>query len=198
MSRPSSPSCLRNRAPILEVLQAHLPKTGTLLEIGSGSGQHACYLAPEFPELIWQTSELPEHHAGILAWLAEDGAPNIREPLLLDVTTPTWPITEVDAVFSANTAHYMSWPAAQAMLSGIANILAPGGIFILYGPFNYGGRFTSESNKRFEGWLKGRNPDFAIRDFEAIEAELGKGGVTLKEDWHMPANNRALVFWRQD
>lgn len=192
--KPYSESCDQNRAPILEVLRIELADRQRLLEIGSGTGQHAVYFAPEFPGLLWQTSDMADMHAGIHAWLAEQGCGNILPPLALDVSHDSWPAASYDAVFSANTAHIMDWPSVECLFAGIGRVLEPGGVFCLYGPFNYAGAYTSESNARFDAWLKARDPHSGIRDFEALR-ELGeKAGMKLKEDYEMPANNRTLVW----
>ncbi len=193
--KPYSESCEENRAPILEVLRVELKDRKRLLEIGSGTGQHAVYFAPQFPDLLWQTSDRVSMHAGIRQWLAESTAPNILPPLPLDVCRDTWPQAGYDAVFSANTAHIMSWPQVECLFAGIARVLEPEGVFCLYGPFNYAGRYTSESNQRFDGWLKSRDPHSGIRDFEALCSLAEQTGMRLQSDYEMPANNRTLV-WR--
>jgi len=194
--KPYSESCEQNREPILAVLQQWLPGQGRLLEIGSGTGQHAAYFAPEFPDLQWQTSDRAANHAGIRAWLAEAPA-NVRPPLELDVNQAPWPVGEVEVIYSANTAHIMGWSAVEALFAGVGRHLLPGGLFLLYGPFNYGGRYTSESNERFDAWLKARDPESGIRDFEALEALAAAAGLALECDQPMPANNRTLV-WRRE
>jgi cyclopropane fatty-acyl-phospholipid synthase-like methyltransferase len=165
-----------------------------LLEIGSGTGQHAVYFAPEFPSLAWQTSDVVDMHDGIRAWLADAGCANILPPLALEVCDDAWPATRYDAVFSANTAHIMSWPQVECLFAGVGRALQPGGVFCLYGPFNYAGNYTSESNANFDHWLKVRDPASGIRDFEALEELAAKAGMALKEDYAMPANNRTLVW----
>lgn len=192
--KPYSESCDQNRAPILEVLRIELADRQRLLEIGSGTGQHAVYFAPEFPGLLWQTSDMADMHAGIHAWLAEQGCGNILPPLALDVSHDSWPAASYDAVFSANTAHIMDWPSVECLFAGIGRVLEPGGVFCLYGPFNYAGAYTSESNARFDAWLKARDPRSGIRDFEALRELAEKAGMKLKEDYGMPANNRTLVW----
>ncbi|MEN8800824.1 MAG: DUF938 domain-containing protein [Thiogranum sp.] len=189
-----SESCEQNRAPILEVLHLELAGKSRLLEIGSGTGQHAVYFAPEFPALIWQTSDVVESHAGIRAWLNDSDAANALPPLVLDVCKDVWPTTGYDAVFSANTAHIMCWSEVECLFTGVGQVLETGGVFCLYGPFNYGGRYTSESNARFDQWLKQRDPLSGVRDFEALQTLAGKTGLLLKEDYEMPANNRTLVW----
>lgn len=194
--KPTAESCLQNRAPILTVLRAVLAGRRRLLEIGSGTGQHAVYFAPELPHLQWQTSDLEENHAAIHAWLADAGSPNILPPLALDVRTRPWPADAVDAVFSANTAHIMGWDAVEAMFAGVGRVLEEGGVFALYGPFNYGGGYTADSNARFDAWLRQRDPASGVRDFEALDALARTAGLRLWQDYAMPADNRTLV-WRK-
>jgi cyclopropane fatty-acyl-phospholipid synthase-like methyltransferase len=197
MVKPFVESCERNRAPILEVLRVELAGRSRLLEIGSGTGQHAVSLAPEFPGLVWQTSDLVEAHAGIRAWLAEAGLANVLPPLALDVCKGDWPSERYDAVFSANTAHWMSWPEVECLFSGVGRVLEADGVFCLYGPFNYRGGYTSESNARFDRWLRERDPASGIRDLEAVDELAGRAGMMLKKDYEMPANNRMLVWSRR-
>jgi cyclopropane fatty-acyl-phospholipid synthase-like methyltransferase len=194
--KPFAEACEKNRAPILEVLRVELAGKTRLLEIGSGTGQHAVYLAPEFPALLWQTSDVAEAHAGIRAWLADAGLANVLPPLTLDVCKDDWPTERYDAVFSSNTAHWMSWPEVECLFSGVGKALQTGGVFCLYGAFNYGGTFTSESNARFDRWLRARDPSSGIRDFEAVDELARRAGMTLANDHEMPANNRMLVWHR--
>ena len=167
-----------------------------MLEIGSGTGQHAVYFGKALPHLIWQTSDLPDNHAGILAWLNEAALINVKSPLALNVEDGVWPLATVDGIFSANTAHIISWPQVTAMFAGIGRVLAPGGIACLYGPFNFAGTYTAESNARFDVWLKARDPLSGIRDFEAVDALARAQGLVLQHDYAMPANNRMLVWQR--
>lgn len=192
--KPYSESCEQNRAPILQVLRAKLAGRSRLLEIGSGTGQHAAYFAPEFPSLIWQTSDVAAYHPGIRAWLEDAESGNILPPLALDVCRDSWPDTLFDAVFSANTAHIMAWSEVECMFEGVGKVLEAGGVFCLYGPFNYGGRFTSDSNARFEQWLKARDPESGIKDFEALQKLAEYAGLSLGKDYEMPANNRILAW----
>ncbi len=193
--KPYSESCDQNRRPILEVLKREIAQCRRLLEIGSGTGQHAVYLAGEFPELAWQTSEVPAMHEGIHAWLADETAPsNVLPPVSLDVCKDPWPETQYDAVFSANTVHIISWPQVECLFSGVGKVLEPDGVFCLYGPFNYNGCYTSESNARFDLWLKQRDPLSGIRDFEVLNALAETAGLKLKKDYEMPANNRILTW----
>lgn len=195
--KPYSESCDQNRAPIQAVLDEVFADRKHVLEIASGTGQHAVYFGAALPHLTWQTSELAVNHAGIRLWLDEAQLPNVLPPLEIDVTAPTWPVTQqVDAIFNANTVHIVSWPAVQQLFAGIGRVLAPGGVLCMYGPFNYGGQFTSESNARFDVWLKNRDPDSGVRDFEAINQLAEAQGLKLLQDIAMPANNRSLVWQR--
>jgi hypothetical protein len=183
--KPFSEASERNRAPIITVLKRIFAKTRTVLEIGAGTGQHAAYFATALPHLVWQASDVAEHLAGIREWIADPA------PIELDVDKP-WPAVKADAVYSANTCHIMSWPQVERMFAGIGQI-APE-VIALYGPFNYQGRHTSESNARFDAMLRGWDPASGLRDFEAIDALARSAGLILQEDNAMPANNRLLVF----
>ncbi len=194
--KPYAESCEQNRDPILAVLEAVFADRKNVLEIASGTGQHAVYFGQALPHLTWQTSELAANHAGIQAWLDEADLPNVLPPLAIDVNDADWPATTVDAIFNANTVHIVAWPSVEKMFAGIGRVLAPGGILCLYGPFNYGGRFTSDSNARFDVWLKGRDPASGVRDFEAIDRLAQAQGLQLRQDIAMPANNRTLVWQR--
>ena len=195
-AKPFSPSCENNRQPILTVIKPLLASSTAVLEIGSGTGQHAVYFAAELPHLQWHTSDLPEHHAGIRLWLAEAQLPNLHAPLMLDVTSTPWPDVEADTVFSANTTHIMSWPMVEALFAGVAKLLPPAGLFLLYGPFNYGGRYTSDSNARFDRSLQARDPDMGIRDFDALQRLAEAGDLQFVRDYAMPANNR-ILHWQK-
>jgi len=192
--KPFSQSSEENKEPILEVLREAFATRQRVLEIGSGTGQHAVFFARQLPHLFWQPSELAENLPGIHAWLAEAGLPNVAAPLLLDIERQPWPDSAADAVFSANTVHIISWSQVESLFAGIGALLPAGGVFALYGPFNYGGRFTSDSNARFDQWLKARDPLSGVRDFEAVDALALAAGMTLTRDYDMPANNRTLVW----
>jgi cyclopropane fatty-acyl-phospholipid synthase-like methyltransferase len=194
VDKPFAESCVENRAPIFQVLHPRLADRSRLLEIGSGTGQHAVYFAVDLPQLSWQTSDRVENHPGIQAWLAEAGLANVEPPVCLDVLTDPWPTRRFDAVFSANTAHIMSTGAVEAMFAGVGEVLVPGGIFLLYGPFNYDGGFSSPSNERFDAWLKQRDPEMGIRDVAWLNGLAGAAGMVLLEDIEMPVNNRTLVW----
>jgi SAM-dependent methyltransferase len=194
--KPYSEACERNREPILTVLRDAFASARDVLEIGSGTGQHAVYFGQHLPHLVWHATDRPEHHAGIQAWIADAALPNVRMPVTLDVRDTAWPLSAVDAVFTANTLHIMDWDAVQALFQGIACVMNAGGTLVIYGPFNYGGQFTSDSNARFDASLRARGVGSAIRDFEAVNALALGIGLTLISDSAMPANNRTLV-WRR-
>ena len=191
-----SQSCDENREPILGIIRDVFSEPGRVLEIGSGTGQHAVYFAEQLPQLLWQASDLAESHASINAWRIDSGLDNVLPPLALDVNESTWPAQEYIGVFSANTAHIMSWSAVEKMFAGIGRLLPADACFCLYGPFNYGGQFTSTSNMRFDAWLKDRDPQSGVRDYEAVDALATTAGMTLLADNEMPVNNRLLV-WRK-
>ncbi|MCW8907609.1 MAG: class I SAM-dependent methyltransferase [Sedimenticola sp.] len=195
-SKPYSESCDQNREPILHVIGPLLQDARSLLEIGSGTGQHAVYFAAALPHLVWHTSDCAEYHPGIRLWLEAEALANTRPPLQLDVARSEWPELEVDAVFSANTAHIMHWHEVEAMFAGVGRLLQPGGRFLLYGPFNYHGRFTSDSNVRFDQWLKARDPGMGVRDIEELSQLAEEAGLRLQEDFEMPANNR-ILYWQR-
>jgi SAM-dependent methyltransferase len=166
-----------------------------VLEIGSGTGQHAVHFAAHLPHLIWQPSDVAENLPGIELWRAEATRSNLLPALALDVNQPQWPDTGADAVFSANTLHIMSWSEVRLLFAGVGRVLSPGGVLAVYGPFNYGGRHTSESNARFDRMLRSQDPGSGIRDFEAVDALAAEQQLALQRDVPMPANNRTLV-WR--
>jgi SAM-dependent methyltransferase len=191
--KPFSESCERNKEPILAILREIFSQPARILEIGSGTGQHAVHFAASLPHLTWQTSDLAANHPGIRAWLEEAALPNVRAPIALDVNGP-WPEQTFDSVFTANTLHIVSWDLAQKLIAGAARLLEENGRLAIYGPFNYGGAFTSDSNARFDDWLKNRDPVSGIRDFEAVVKCAEINGLHLLADHAMPANNRLLVF----
>ncbi|ALN55444.1 hypothetical protein GLE_0085 [Lysobacter enzymogenes] len=210
--RPYSPSCDRNRDPILAVLRERFAGRREALEIGSGTGQHAVHFAAAMPWLRWQCSDAAAYLPGIRAWLDEAALPNTPPPLELQAVVgpapgfaPAPPLPRgaagdargFDAVFSANTLHIMGWPQVEAFFAGLATVLAAQASVVVYGPFNYRGRYTSDSNRDFDGWLKARDPVSGIRDFEAVDELAAAIGLRLREDIAMPANNRCLV-WRRD
>lgn len=190
-----SESCEKNKAPILAVLKEIFAERKRVLEIASGTGQHAVYFGRGLPHLIWQTSELAQHHASIQAWLDEAQLPNVLAPLSADVNDARWPVEPVDAIFNANTVHIISWPEVELLFAHIERIITPGGCVCFYGPYNYGGHFTSGSNARFDTWLKSLDPSSGVRDFEAVNRLAASHGLDLLRDIAMPSNNRMLV-WR--
>jgi cyclopropane fatty-acyl-phospholipid synthase-like methyltransferase len=196
IDKPFSESSAENREPILAVLREVFANCSKVLEIGSGTGQHAVYFGAELSHLNWQTADLPQHHAGIRMWLDEATLPNVLAPIALDVNRSDWLDGRYDAVFSANTLHIVSWPEVEKFFAGVGTVLQPGGVLAIYGPFNYNGQFTSPSNARFDQWLKQHDPASGIRDFESVDALARAQNLILQWDIAMPVNNRTLV-WRR-
>ena len=191
MIKPYSAACDNNRQPILEIIEVLFANCKEILEIGSGTGQHAVYFAEKLSHLIWHSSDMQENHAGIELWLSEAHLPNTPPPLILDVTRAHWPELKVDAVFCANTIHIIGWDSVKAMIAGAGKLLPDNGLLVLYGPFNYNNAYTSESNARFDIWLKQRDPESGIRNFEDVEK------LANAADYAMPANNRLLCWIKQ-
>jgi cyclopropane fatty-acyl-phospholipid synthase-like methyltransferase len=194
-SKPYSDACDRNRDPILAVLRRHFADRRRVLEIGSGTGQHAVHFAAALPQLSWQSSDQAPRLPGIRQWLAESGLPNLPPPMALDVDGD-WPTERFDALFTANTLHIMGWSSVRTLFAALAAVLSEDAVLAIYGPFNYEGRFTSPSNAAFDVWLRQRCPDSGIRDFGDVDALARAAGFTLLADQAMPANNRTLV-WRR-
>lgn len=192
-SKPFSQACDNNKQPILTVLQSCFADRKRVLEIGSGTGQHAAFFAANLPHLLWQPSDVTENLPGIEQWRESATLDNLPPAMPFDVRDSHLPVTDCDAVFSANTLHIMAWPEVEKFFKHLA-ALASGSALCVYGPFNYDGRFTSDSNARFNQWLEQRNMGSAIRDFEAINELASHAGYTLQCDFEMPANNR-LLFW---
>jgi cyclopropane fatty-acyl-phospholipid synthase-like methyltransferase len=195
MDKPFAPACEENKQPILAVIAPRLRDAGSVLEIGSCTGQHAVYFAPRLPHLTWQCSDLAGYLPGMRLWLDEAAAPNLPAPLVLDVDG-AWPAGPYDAVFSANTAHIMSLDQVQRMFAGVGRLLPPGGLFLLYGPFSDGGRHTSGSNAAFDRSLRLRDPLSGVRDLDDLTRFAEAAGLSLEDDVPMPVNNRTLV-WRK-
>jgi len=195
MDKPYAPACERNRDPILDVLRKHFADRRRVLEIGSGTGQHAVHFAAALPHLVWQTSERARNLAGIRLWLEEAALANTPPPVVLDVNA-AWPAARFDAVFSANTLHIMAWDDVSVMFQALPQVLEQDATLAFYGPFNYGGRATSESNALFDARLKEDDPRQGVRDIEAVDALAQAIGFGLAADIAMPANNRTLV-WRR-
>lgn len=196
MEKPFSPSCERNREPILDVLRQYFADRERALEIGSGTGQHAVHFAGALPWLIWQSSDRAENLPGIRAWLDEAALPNTPTPLELDVGGE-WPGERYDAVFTANTLHIMAWPEVEQLFAQLPGVTAPDATLVVYGPFNHAGRYSSDSNAAFDQWLKARGAHMAIRDTAAVDALAAKAGFSLIDDIAMPANNRCRVWQRR-
>lgn len=194
-AKPFAPACERNREPILAVLRTQFAGCRNVLEVGSGTGQHAVHFAAALPWLSWQCADLPAQLPGIRLWLDEAGLPNTPPPLALDVRGP-WPAGPYDAVFGANVLHIVGLPEVEAFFAGVGRVLSGGGVLVVYGPFNAGGLYTSESNRDFDAWLKARDPRSGLRDVEAVQALAGRAGLHPVDDVAMPANNRCLV-WRR-
>ena len=192
---PFSDACERNKGPILEVLRPAFAGCTRVVEVGSGTGQHAVHFSKHLAHLAWQPTERAEHLQGLAARIAGEGPPNLASPVELDVLQEPWPALRGDAVFSANTLHIMSWPAVEAFFRGLPRILEAGGVLAIYGPFKYGGRFTTDSNAAFDAMLRERDPQSGLRDSEAVNALAEAAGLELEADHAMPANNQLLV-WR--
>ena len=196
--RRHAPAALRNRGPILDVLRRVLPEAGTVLEIGSGSGEHVTHFAAALPGLIWQPSDIDGANlASIAAHAADAPRTSLLPPLRIDAAAPPWPGVEpkgVDAVLSINVIHIAPWAVCQGLVAGAAAALRRGGLLILYGPFMRGGRHTAPSNAAFDRTLKDRDPRFGVRDLDAVEAEAALHGFGLEEVVAMPANNLTVLF----
>lgn len=195
--KPFAESSEQNKQPILAILTQEFAQSQSVLEIGSGTGQHAVFFAQQLAHLHWHASDVAENLPGIALWLSEYAGHNLHGPYELDVTQRDWPLAEVDGIFSANTAHIMHWEAVQAMFTGIGRVLRPTGRFCLYGPFNYQGRYTSDSNARFDDWLKARDPRSGIRDLDDLNSLAAAADLQLVRDHTMPVNNRILVWEKQ-
>ncbi len=195
---PFSEACERNKEPILEVLRRAFADRSMVLEIGSGTGQHAAYFAANLKNLVWQPTERLANLAALASRLRLQGADNVRVPTVLDVTQKIWPVRVVDAVFSANTLHIMSWAEVEAMFAGVDAVLSPPGIMCVYGPFRYHGRHTSASNQRFDTELRERDPKSGIRDIDDVCELAAASRLRLAVDHDLPANNRLLEFVRID
>jgi cyclopropane fatty-acyl-phospholipid synthase-like methyltransferase len=191
---PSSEACERNKGPILEVLRSAFAQRAQVLEIGSGTGQHAVHFAAHLPHLAWHPTEQLNYLEDLAARVRLEGPRNLRAPSVLDVRQAVWPLRSVDAVFTANTMHIMAWTEVVAMYRGIGAVLTSGGVMCAYGPFRYHGRYTSESNEAFDRMLQERDPLSGLRDMKDITALAAQYGLRLRDDHDLPANNRLLVF----
>jgi hypothetical protein len=196
--KASSPAAERNREPIAAVLEEWLPPRGLVLEVASGSGEHAVHFARRFRDLEWQPSD-PDPSAinSIEAWRADSGLANLREPLVLDASAATWPVEEADALLNINMVHISPWQAALGLLDGAGRLLAEGAPLILYGPWIVEGLQTAPSNLAFDADLKRRNPAWGLRNVEDFAREGTKRGLSLEDQRAMPANNRMLLLVRR-
>ena len=196
-SRLTTPAAARNCGPILETLRDALPDIGTVLEIGSGTGVHAATFSAALKGLLWQPTDIdPEQLDSIAAWVGESAAPNLAPPLLLDAVDWPWPVDRADIVFSANVIHIAPWPVTLGLLRGAGLVLEAGGMLCLYGPFTRHGRHTAASNLRFDAALKAADPDWGVRDLNAVADEAAQHGLTLERIVDMPANNLTVFFRR--
>jgi SAM-dependent methyltransferase len=195
--RRCAPAAERNRQPILDVLARVLPERGEILEIASGTGQHAAYFAAALPSLVWQPSEREvEAFASIAAWAEAEKLENVRAPLRIDVTEEPWPVGRCAGIFNANLIHIAPWPVCQALLRGAGRHLLPEGVLVMYGPYRIGGQHTAPSNAAFDLDLRARDAAWGVRDLEAVVEAAGENGLALVERVPMPANNQTLVFRR--
>lgn len=195
-TKPYAESCDQNRNAILDVLQPLLLNSHSLLEIGSGTGQHAVYFTKKLPHITWNTSDRAENIEGIKLWLSDTGNERLPPPIELDVTQDNWPEITIDTVFTANTCHIMNQQSVEIMMAQVGKLIPVGGQLIIYGPFNYNQKYSSLSNEKFDQWLKNRDPESAIRNFEDLNELAGKAGLNLAGDYEMPANNR-ILHWRK-
>ena len=194
MQKPFAPSADQNKDPILQVLLQWFERPGTVLEVGSGTGQHAVHFARNLPHLIWQPSDVQAHVEGIEAWRVEARLENILPTRVLGVSGP-WPEEGFDYVFTANTAHIMHWPEVLAMLAGVSRVLRAEGVFVMYGPFARGGRHTAPSNAGFDQALRLSDPGMGVRDMDDLSREGLKQGLQVTDVVPMPADNFTLI-WR--
>ncbi|MEP1214893.1 MAG: DUF938 domain-containing protein [Marinobacter sp.] len=194
--KPFSQACENNKQPILERIRSIFTSPGTILEIGTGTGQHAVHFASALPHLVWQPSDRPgaSHHC--LGWIKDAALTNLLPPVTLDVASERWPLDHLDGAYSANTAHIMAWEEVEAMFSGLAERMTTGMPFCLYGPFSYGGRHTSDSNRQFDHHLRSQAPHMGVRDMDDLLDLAERASFRLESDYEMPANNRLLV-WRK-
>ena len=195
MDKPFSQACENNKQPILDGLLALLDQPGDLLEIGSGTGQHAAFLPAHLPHVRWQPSDLPDNLPGILRWLEESPASNVLQPQVLDVNGQ-WPRRSFRYLFTANTFHIMSETSVCRCIEQGASILQDGGLFVVYGPMKRYGEPTSDSNRQFDIWLRDRDPRSGLRDLEWVDQQMQRHGLTLAREQTMPANN-LLLAWRK-
>lgn len=195
-NKPYAPAAEQNRAPILAQLREQFLAHGRVLEIGAGTGQHAAHFAAALPHLDWYPSDVAENLPGVEAWRRDAALPNLRPPLQLDVLRDAWPEGPFEYVYSANTVHIMHWPAVEALFAGVARVLAPGGLFALYGPFAHDGVHTADSNARFDRALRAQDPGMGVRDRADLDALAATHGLQPEAVIDLPANNQILL-WRR-
>lgn len=194
--KQSSPSCERNKEPILAVLREILSVPGLVLEIGSGSGQHAIHFARGLPHVEWQPTDVTGNIPSISAWRDEAGLANVRAPLVLDIFSDRWPVAAAQAVVCINTIHIVSWEGVEKLFAGAGRLLSPGGVMYVYGPYRYADRSLETSNEEFDRWLKARDSASGVRSFEDVNRLAEQSGLTLAGDRAMPANNRSIWWTR--
>ncbi|MCO4753047.1 MAG: DUF938 domain-containing protein [Bacteriovoracaceae bacterium] len=195
MDKPFAPAAQRNAGPIFDCLKELIDSDDRrLLEIGSGTGQHGSYFAKEFKQLTWIFSDLEQNHQAIKAWIEDAGIDNYEGPLKYESGVDAFPARKIDIVYTANTFHIMSWKKVKTLIKAIGKELREGSRVFIYGPFNYNGQFTSESNKEFDQMLRERDPNSGIRGFEEVKKQMEDKGFRLLKDYEMPANNRLLAF----
>ncbi len=195
--RASAPAVARNRDAILTILRRILPRSGLVLELASGTGEHGAYFAAALPDLVWQPSDrAPEALASIAAHRDASGLVNLKAPLMIDAAAPAWPIAAADAVVAINMIHISPWPATEGLMAGAAQLLRPGGPLYLYGAFRRDGRHTADSNRAFDQWLQAQNPDWAVRDLGEVVELAARHGLAHAETVAMPANNLSVIFRR--
>ncbi len=194
----SAPAAARNREPILLVLRDCLPRSARVLEIASGTGEHAVWFSSALPELTWQpTDHDPQALRSIAAWRDKAGPPNLLPPLPLDAAADTWPVAQADAVVAINMVHIAPWTATQGLIAGAARVLPQGGLLFLYGPFREAGVHTAAGNAAFDADLRARDPSWGIRDLDEITALADQHGLMGPERIAMPTNNLSVVFRRR-
>ena len=201
MDKPFNQACENNKHAIADALEDYLREQQMVLEIGTGTAQHAVYFGERFPSIYWQTSDLVTNHPGIMAWLNEVQLPNVLAPISVDIAAEHWtfdaqPSPSYDAIYLANVIHIIDAQLVSQLFSHLGRTLSEGGLVIMYGPFNYDGRFTSEGNRRLDEWLKSLQPSYGIRDFETVDQLARQNNLSMLDDRTMPANNRLLV-WRR-
>ena len=196
LNKPFSESCEQNKAVIFDAIESFLEPGMQVLEIGSGTGQHAVYFADKLPEIVWQTSDMRQNLVSIKSWIDDSGLCNLPEPIELDVSSQ-WMNQTYDLVFSANTWHIMNRDQVEQCILRCTQCLKAQGHLIVYGPFNYNGQYTSASNERFDGWLKSRDPQSGIKHFEWVNEIAERSDLHLVNDITMPANNRILIWQRE-